>query len=1001
MRIYLYNTDQEATMKKTIVLIALCLFAALFLLASCGGSSGGETEPATEARPVTDAATVPETEGATEPATDAATIPVTEPATDPVTEPVTDPVTVIPEHDHEWDEGRVIKEGTCDPSTKKETKGEIMFTCTICGATRTEETDGHKWDESKDKVLTAATCVENGKLLRTCANCEKKVQFVIPATGIHKPEGALRIVTPPTESSAGVTEQICKYCGAPVTAEYTDYAAYRTQANAIRKQLSGFSASDFGGSDIQTDLGNDYAKPPVNPTTGQHPRVMFNAADLDGIRNALVNGMNVAAATEFRAQVALMETGVLSAAYDHGGDNGVHNFNGRVLSNIMALALDYQLTGNEITGYQAILAAKNYLKTIDVQSFKPDPERTMGNIMYAMACVYDWCYPLMTRNDRNQIVAGVQHKCCESTFMSKANREIGFPPSGLNPVSGHGSEFQLLRDYMSFSIAIYDEYPGWWEFVGGRFYEQYVPVRNEYYAGGMVPQGISQYVQIRFAADCYSALLIKAMSGSIPYDEEGMHRVIRTIHSYALPNEFTFASGDGSNTTTINQPKKAMEFGMASMISSHLFGDATVRALFEAGEYSYSTFGDGQYGLEQTVGYACEELICSSGGVAAAKNLHEGMDLVVYNGGWLGQMIARNNWTVNQAAVLMKIGVRADSNHGHQDAGQFQIWYKGMLAGDTGAYASYNTDHWKYYHQATIAHNSLLINNGGGGTYYCGGQLSHTAEPSGLTAWKNGDYETGVVTGYDCAYADEEKTKLVYAYIAGDIAKAYGSSTASEVTRRMLAVYDTDNRDVPMFFFVFDNITAASADYQKTFLLHTVSDPVINGKTVTVTATDGKLVLQNIVGGDSITSIGGSGKNYQVNGKQITPNRYELDGYWGRVEIKPNTGKATDQILNVMYVCDKNKEPDLTATKISGSTLVQGAVIGNTAAVFVVKSERRATSLVFTVPGEGDLHYYVSGVKAGNWTVKAGGTTLTVTATEEGGILSFTAPAGSVSLTPQ
>ena len=945
-------------MKKTIALMLLCLALVVVLLASCSltGDGGGEETDAP--------ATTPDTTG-------------------------------IPEHDHVWDEGRVVIEGTCDPATKEETKGEIMFTCTICGETKTEETEGHDWDEGR--VIAQATCKETGTRLRTCANCGLKKTFEIPMSDEHKYVASGRYVTAPTADKDGEAELICSVCG-KASSEPASYSEYRTKVNQVKAKLSNFTDSDFGGasSTIRTDLGKgktyDYLG--VNPTKGQHPRVMFNENDIAGINRALNNGMNEAAAKEFRRQVALMETGSLPAAYQH-GSNGTHNFNGQVLANIMALALDYRLSGSEISGYQAILAAKNYLKTIDVQSFKPDPERTMGNIMYAMACVYDWCYPLMTKTDRDQIVAGVQHKCCESAHM-----EVGFPPSAQGAIAGHGCEFQILRDYLSFAIAIYDDYPGWWNYVGYRFYNEYVPARNEFYKAGMVPQGVSQYVQIRFAGDCYAALLIKAMTGSLPFDEEGMHQVILTIHSYELPNDYTFASGDGSNTTSVNQIKKVMEFGMASMITSHLFGDATIRAQFEYGKYSYSTFGDGQYGLEQTVGYACEELICSSGEIVAANNRHAGMDLIVYNGGWLGQTIARNNWGADQAAVLMKIGVRADSNHGHQDAGQFQIWYKGMLAGDSGAYASYNTDHWRYYHQATIAHNSLLINNGGSGTYYCGGQISHTQETGSLTGWAGGSYDTGVVTGHEEGYLDEAKTKVKYAYVAGDIAKAYGSSTASVVDRRMLAVYETGDNGVPMFFFVFDDITAKSANYKKTFLLHTVSEPTISGKTVTVTAGQGKLVLQNVLGGDSITKLGGSGNNYKVNGTQITPNRYELDGYWGRVEISPNTGSATSLLLNVMYVCDTSKDPNLTAQAISGSD-VKGAVIGNVAAVFISSPTRRTASFSFTAPGTGDLTYYVSGVAAGDWNVRAGGTTRTVTATEDGGLLVFTAPAGgNVTITP-
>ena len=166
------------------------------------------------------------------------------------------------------------------------------------------------------------------------------------------------------------------------------------------------------------------------------------------------------------------------------------------------------------------------------------------------------------------------------------------------------------------------------------------------------------------------------------------------------------------------------------------------------------------------------------------------------------------------------------------------------------------------------------------------------------------------------------------------------------------------------------------------------------------TAGGGKLVLQNVIGyNPTITKIGGEGKNYWVNGQQIEPNRYPDDGYWGRVEISLATGNETDQMLNVMYVCDADKNIVLAPSAIE-SDGVKGARIGKVAAVFVTSATRRSTEITFDASGSGELNYYVSGVRAGTWTVTAGGATQTVTATEDGGFLAFTAPAGQVTLTP-
>ena len=311
------------------------------------------------------------------------------------------------------------------------------------------------------------------------------------------------------------------------------------------------------------------------------------------------------------------------------------------------------------------------------------------------------------------------------------------------------------------------------------------------------------------------------------------------------------------------------------------------------------------------------------------------------------------------------------------------------------------TQHRNNYHRQTIAHNCILVRNPDS-TSDSGGQKKIGGDEMSLSNWNTESRtKTGVLSGVQYAYADEAKTKPLYAYIAGDISASYDNTRASKVGRRMLAVYDTQNADVPMYFVVFDNITAQQTTYEKVFLLHTRTEPTVEGKTVTEVNGEGKLVLQSVIGGDKIVKIGGEGNNYNVNGTQMVPKADATsreDGFWGRVEISTSGAKA-QQMLNVMYVCDADKDPNLTATAIN-SNIVKGAVIGKIATVFIADAARRTTLFTFTATGSGSLTYYVSGVKAGNWTVSVGGNTQTVKATEDGGLLVFTAPAGSVTVAP-
>ncbi len=771
-------------------------------------------------------------------------------------------------------------------------------------------------------------------------------------------------------------------------------SANRRIEKELKRKIAAFSPVDFGGETVRADLSagaeKTYPLPPVRPEKGKHPRVLFNAGDVAGIRRAERDPNNAVAYGLFRDALDHPTDGDFGIAEKR--NDKFYNFKETVLKDILSLALDYAANGERLSGYRAIYAIKNALKTMDFRDIGGDQCRQFGFLMFTAACVYDWCYDLLTDADKVQIVAGVQHKVCEGDNQRGAKMEVGFPPSGQGAISGHGTELQILRDYLAFAIAIADEYPGWWEYIGGRFYSEYVPVRREFYRAGLYPQGTSLYIQIRYSADLFAALLVKAAFGTIPYDEKDMMRVARSVYGYELPDGWAFASGDDHTTD-----KRFINLGLISLLSSHLFRDETVRAQLEYFKSNYTDFGD----YFTSGGSVALYLICSSSGVKAASDRHENLPLLQYNGGWLGQIIARDGWGEKQAAVLMKIGCRSTANHEHNDAGQFQIFYRSMLAGDTGSYDKYGDPHHYWYHQATVAHNSLLIHNPALADtdrgYYSGGQ-THKWECRDFAVWQNDrEHKTGTVTGLSCGYADEKKTKPTYGYIAGDITPAYDETTVSEVTRRMLTVFDTGEPDVPAFFFVFDRITATDPTFRKTFLLHTLTEPVIDGNTVTETSGEGKLVLQSVFGGDTIAKIGGAGNNYSVNGKQLAPCKGGDDGFWGRVEISPKPGETTDGLLNVIFVTDSDKSPVLKAQKIATDE-VKGAILGKVAALFVCDAKRREDGFSFTLPGDRESTVYVSGVAAGEWTVATNGFTRAVTASAEGGLLVFNSLPGEVTL---
>ena len=79
----------------------------------------------------------------------------------------------------------------------------------------------------------------------------------------------------------------------------------------------------------------------------------------------------------------------------------------------------------------------------------------------------------------------------------------------------------------------------------------------------------------------------------------------------------------------------------------------------------------------------------------------------------MGAMIARTGWedgeNSDSVVAMMKIGEYYFGNHQHLDFGSFQIYYKGLLAGEGGNYGEYGNKEHYMYTTKSIAHNTMLV----------------------------------------------------------------------------------------------------------------------------------------------------------------------------------------------------------------------------------------------------------------------------------------------------
>ena len=145
------------------------------------------------------------------------------------------------------------------------------------------------------------------------------------------------------------------------------------------------------------------------------------------------------------------------------------------------------------------------------------------------------------------------------------------PPARQSSVAGHGNEYQIFRDYLAFSIAIYDEVPSWYEYVGGRVYNDFLPVREYYFQSGMTFQGTG-YAITRNVPMIYSAWLLKVATGDNPYGS-ALQDAMWGLFNYEVAPGLTFTDGDASNHVDIYPEYENRHH--AYMIA-YLYGDAEV-----------------------------------------------------------------------------------------------------------------------------------------------------------------------------------------------------------------------------------------------------------------------------------------------------------------------------------------------------------------------------------------------------------------------------------------
>jgi heparin/heparan-sulfate lyase len=678
--------------------------------------------------------------------------------------------------------------------------------------------------------------------------------------------------------------------------------------------------------------GQDVNIPTVPPG---HPRVYVRPDDLPKIREKV-------ASEEFEDAWERVKRGA------EGSDSYA----------ILCSAFVYLATEDRAVGRRAIEMALPVLK-------KSDDARVFRAPMHQCACVYDWCYGLLTDDEKQQFIREFERIA--------ASHSPGYPaePRG-GAVVGHSTEGWLLTDQLPAGLAIYDESRKMYDAAARVFFGKFVEVRDFYYPAHAHHQGDSY--RARFVYDQAASWLFRRIGAGDVLSREQQFVPYHMLYCLR-PDGQQIRIGD-----TYDHRGKSGRKQLQVTLTGSYYDDPYLLGMVDRGIFCGSS--------GPSSGDRAFELLFREPGVAT-RPLDE-LPKTKYFAEPMGEMVARTGWQMGaesrDAIAHMRIGEYFFGNHQRKDFGTFQLYYRGALAISSGIYqgdfGAYGSEHWLHYYHQTISHNGLLIFDPAEkqhkGAVNDGGQRFPNEgrdHPRDLEELLSNDYRMAEVTAHEFG---PDAITPEYSYIAGDITKAY-TSKVSKVTRSMVTL-NTGDATYPCVLVVFDRVASADPSFKKTWLLHTIQEPMIERRTVSVVRDEGdyggKLVAESLLPEEaSITKVGGPGWEFWVESAG-TNYRQRLErpgveaGAW-RIKVSPAAPARADEFLHVLTVMDEDTARGPAVRAISSDDLVGAAVLDRIA--LFGRSGELLDGARFTVEGDGRLKFLVCDLQPGRWSVARSG----------------------------
>lgn len=689
--------------------------------------------------------------------------------------------------------------------------------------------------------------------------------------------------------------------------------------------------------------------PKIVPPSG-HPRLWVNKETLSIIRGRLADTAHTAAWNAVTAEA--------KSPYHFAFDKDKEIFHDENLEKaIEAKAFYFLMTEDKEVGNEAVQLALNYLSVLEFGNVSyGDITREVGRAIYTASLVYDWCYPIMNSESRLQLRRDLMRLATDM--------EMGWPPfHGIESVvNGHGNEAQICRDFLSMSIAIYDEDPLPYKYTSYWVLDQLVSLRKFEYQSPRHNQGVD-YGGYRFGWEMHAAWLYYRMLGYPVFDDN-----IKNLPEYWLymrtPDGKMLRDGDMFNVKYSASENFYWKNPQTMLLCYAYSGNRLIKGEFVK-----------QGGLKDN---PVLFLLLDDPALKPDFDLNQ-LPLTKDFGPILNSMIARTGWEENKnsgnVVVELKGGGFHFGNHQHADAGALQIYHRGIQVGDLGLYLSYGSPYDFNFNKRSVAHSMMLVRDpkepllfrtktNDGGTRFSQ-RFPRTVNEVLNDNW----FQTGFVRS---SAVGSDILKPSFSYFNVDITAAY-SEKVEAYTKSMLFL-NLQRVDVPAVMILLDRIVSKNAGMKKYWQINTIRKPIYD---------EGKFILSNsFAGEEAVTYVNMikpslADRNYEIllgdSSTKVFEDLYTVKSPWpeakgSRIMVSPKVESRLSEFATVFQMTEKGaKELPVEVEEKVNYFLLK---IADKIIILAKSNIFLAEEMEIDIPKDGKFEVICVGLQAGFWNIK-------------------------------